>query len=153
MNLNFDKMFYNKMAKENKEMYGCSVPFHPISRSELTNEEIEICNDSLAGKKANDNFREARDANLLPDFTPCAEFNFFFGLPFIDKHDNEINESFIRLYMKTKIKIKSSVIYYDFTTFAAEIGGYVGMCLGISIVDLALKLHSTFLNSVNRLVN
>ena len=57
-------------------------------------------------------------------------------MPDIDEKDNDPNEAYVRLYLKTKIKVKSTVLYYDSTTLAAEIGGYIGMLLGVSLVDL-----------------
>ena len=72
---------------------------------------------------------------------PCADFDIFPGLPRIDKGDND-TIAYIRLYIKPKIKIKSIIIYYDSHTLAAEIGGYVGMFLGVSMVDLSVLLCS-----------
>ena len=141
-------MFYKKIAKENKKLYGCSVPFHPQFFEKVSGEEIKICDNVTAGSKAHANFRGSRDARLSAGDTPCAEFDIFLGLPFIDNEDNDVKEAFIRLYIKSKIKIKRIVIHYDLTTFAAEIGGYIGMVLGVSLVDLAVKFRSVLLNSM-----
>ena len=140
-NVNYDNFFYNKIAKENEEKYNCSVPFHPILISNITMEQIEICNDSEIGKKAHDNFSESKSSSVLSsEDTPCAGFDVFLGLPFINKGDNA-NEAYIRLYINPKIRVKSTVIYYDSTTFAAEVGGYIGMLLGVSLVDLAIMFN------------
>ena len=56
----------------------------------------------------------------------------------------------MRLYLKAKIKVKSVILHYDSTTFAAEIGGYVGVLLGVSIVDIAILSRSTFLKIVRK---
>ena len=52
---------------------------------------------------------------------------------------------------KPDIKVKSTVMYYDSTTLAAEIGGYVGMFLGVSMVDLAMAFNFFFLIMMKRI--
>ena len=151
INTNYDNFFYNKIAKENEEKYNCSVPFHPILTSDLTLEQIKICNDSEIGKKAYDNFSESKSSSVLSsEDTPCAGFDVFLGLPFTNKGDNA-NEAYIRLYINPKIRVKSTVIYYDSTTFAGEVGGYIGMLLGVSLVDLAIMFNSTLIKWVKHL--
>ena len=39
-----------------------------------------------------------------------------------------------------KISVKRSVLDYTWLSMVAEIGGYVGLLLGVSLVDLALSL-------------
>ena len=145
MNLNYDTFFYNKIANENEEKYNCSVPFHPMLISEITLKEIEICPDYEKGEKAYDNFSESKSSSVLSsEDAPCAGYDVFLGLPFINEGGKE-NEAYIRLYINPKIRIKSTVIYYDSTTFAGEVGGYIGMLLGVSLVDLAFMLKSTLI--------
>ena len=81
---------------------------------------------------------------------PCELYDVDLGLPVIDSDDNPMNEAYVKLYLKTKVRIKKTVIYYDSTTFAAEIGGYVGMFLGVSLVDIAILFNSCFLLFVQK---
>ena len=67
---------------------------------------------------------------------------FLFRLPVIDSDDNPNSEAYVKLYFKTRLRIKKIVIYYDTTTLTAEIGSYVGMFLGVSLVDLAILFSS-----------
>lgn len=152
LNLEFDDVWYQRVARENDRMFGCSVPWHPITYSKVTKKKIQICNDSSTGLKALKHMRLLHDSHMFLDSTPCANFEFFLGLPMIDNMDNDRNEAFIRMYLKNKIKIKTMVLNYDFTILAADIGGYAGICLGVSAVDivrasteyLLKKVHSSF---------
>ena len=148
MNANFDNAMYQHIADENFKLFGCSVPFHPPSYSISTYEIIKICRNATNGLKAFQNFESLRNAILSEDFIPCENFNFFLGMPDIDEKDNDPNEAYVRLYLKTKIKVKSTVLYYDSTTLAAEIGGYIGMLLGVSLVDLVIIANSSILKMI-----
>ena len=64
--------------------------------------------------------------------------------------DPDSDKAYLKLYFKTNIKQKSTVFYYDSTTFAAEIGGYVGMFLGVSLVDITIILNSFLLITIKK---
>ena len=151
MSLKYDRIFYRRVAYENQNLYNCSVPFHPPITSEITSTEIEICQDVNVGKKAFAHYSDSTSASILsPEDKPCAWFEVFLGLPYVDEHDNDAGEAYIRLYFKTEMKVKSIVIYYDATTFAAEVGGYIGVFLGVSIVDLVIIFNSALMKLVYR---
>ena len=150
MNFKQDITWYTLIARENEKMFGCSVPFHPPIDTEDGGKEIEICRNSSTGKEAYDHYFQARDTLLDGGYPPCANFDIYFGLPDTDDTDNKMTEAFLRLYIKTDIRVKSTVIYYDENTFAAEIGGYVGMFLGVSMIDLAIIFNSSILSMVNK---
>ena len=139
-NSNFDDMWYEDVAQENHKKYGCSVPWHHRYQSK-DNKRIEICDNTDKGILATKNFIDSKDSPLSKDLVPCARYDVNLGLPVIDSDDNPSNEAYVKLYLKTEIRIKKVVIYYDSTTFAAEVGGYVGMFLGVSLVDLAILLR------------
>ena len=148
MNHNYDKTFYERLSKENEAKFNCSVPFHPPITSEITGNNVEICNNSATGRKAYNYYKDLWAASTLsPNDEPCAGFDIFLGLPFFADNDNA-NEAYIKLYIKSKIKVKSVVFYYDFTTLVAEVGGYIGLLLGISLVDLTILCNKGFLKIV-----
>ena len=151
MNFNYDQKWYSRIAKENEKRFGCTVPFHPPIYSELTNNKIKICDNLTLGQKAQGHYLDSRDNQVSANDTPCAKFDIDLGLPDIDYDDNEENEAFIRLYIKTEIRVKSITIYYDLTSFGAEIGGYVGMFLGVSLIDLAIMFNSGVLKCVHKI--
>lgn len=130
-------------------MFGCSVPWHPQYFSE-SNEKVNICRASQDGKNAFKQFENLKDAPITIGDVPCSKYDVDLGNPDVSDGNN-MKESFIRFYMKTDIKVKSTVVYYDSTTLAAEIGGYVGMFLGVSMVDLAIMFNSFFLIMMKRI--
>lgn len=148
MNHNYDKTLYEKIAKDNEELFNCSVPFHPSIRSQITGRTIEICDNPETGKKAYYNWEASLSAGSeTPINKPCAAMDIYLGIPFID-NDQSDDEAFIRVYIKSDMKIKSIILYYDLTTLVAEIGGLVGMFLGISLVDLTIMCNSALFKIV-----
>lgn len=148
VNYNYDKKFYDKIAKENNESFNCSVPFHPSIKSKLTGNPIEICNSSETGKKALENWVVSFYSGPLTTINkPCAEMEIFLGLPFI-YNNGLVSEAYIKIYIKPDIKVKSVILYYDLTTLFAELGGYIGMFLGISLVDLTIICNSAFSKAI-----
>ena len=150
-NLNFDEKWHEHVASENKRMFGCSVPWHPTNLSK-SGERIEICRDPKLGAKAMDQFMNYHDSSWTKDSVPCAWYEINLGIPDVGENENKPDIGHIRFYLKTKIKQKSIVIYYDSTTFAAEIGGYVGMFLGVSLVDFAIIFDSAFFWMIRRII-
>ena len=145
MNHNYDDEFYSMIAHENEALFNCSVPFHPMTMSNLTGKAIEICKDPKIAKKALENFSDTCAAG--PQTTknkPCTSVDIFLGLPFVDdEHQN--NEASIRIYTKAEVKVKSIIMYYDFTSLIADLGGYIGMLMGISMVDLTIMFNTALL--------
>ena len=47
----------------------------------------------------------------------------------------------MKLYFKTTGKIVTTILAYDALNFIAEIGGYVGLLLGVSIIWIAQKFE------------
>lgn len=45
-------------------------------------------------------------------------------------------ESFLRLYFKTMVKTKKTLLDYTWLSMIAEIGGYTGLLLGVSVVNV-----------------
>ena len=148
MNLDFDDTWYKHVATENFRKYGCSVPWHPIFSFE-DNSKIEICNKSSLGMKAVEKFVDSKDAPLSKELVPCAMYDINLGPTAFGDHPK--NEAYVKLYLETEIKMKKMVIYYDSTTFAAEIGGYVGMFLVISLIDLAILFNASLLVLIQKL--
>jgi hypothetical protein len=146
MNHNYDNTLYNIVAHKNEIQLNCSVPFHPPTVSKVTGKAIDVCNNSEMGRNALNNLLSLKNKGPdLPNNTPCAGMNVFLGQPDVGKNTLE-DQGFIRLYLKSEVKVKSVILYYDFTTFAADIGGYIGMFLGISLVDFTIKCNSALFN-------
>ena len=150
MNLKFDDKWYEHIATENYNKFGCSVPWHPSFYSE-DKAIIQICNNSDLGIKALEKYIDSKDAPLSQELVPCAMYDINLGPIVIDTDDNPTDEAYVKLYLETEIKMKKMVIYYDSTTFAAEIGGYVGMFLGISLIDLTILFNSSLMTLIQKI--
>ena len=152
-NIQFDDKWYEYIATENDKRFGCSVPWHPRFLSKRTGNEIEICRDPKSAANAATFFLDHYQATISEELTPCARYDVSLGMPHIRNttaDDTNSDKAFLKLYFKTNIKQKSTVIYYDSTTFAAEIGGYVGMFLGISLIDITIILNSFLLIAIKK---
>ena len=151
MNLKYDDVLYNTIAGENEKEFSCSVPFHPVTTSNVTGRVIKICNTSEIGSKASGKFYSIRSSFPQSKNKPCAKMDIFMGLPLVDNRPtNPSNESYIRLYIKSNVKVKSVIMYYDFSTFVAEIGGYVGMFMGMSLMDFTIMCNTALFNFITR---
>ena len=58
----------------------------------------------------------------------------FLGLPFDGQGPD--NEAYIKLYTKSTAKVKKMVYDYTILSLLAEIGGYTGLLLGVSVLNL-----------------
>ena len=67
---------------------------------------------------------------------PCTTLTTTYGLPFIGKRSNVTRDAFVKLYLIPTIKVRRSVPAYDLVQLIAEFGGYLGLCLGFSLLDL-----------------
>ena len=153
MSFKYDDLFYRLVANENENKFNCTVPFHPQYKSETSDFTIPICSSIETGLKAYTHYSESKSSSVLSkEATPCSGFDVFLGLPFINEGNNP-KEAYIRLYVNPKIKVKSIVIYYDSTTFAGEVGGYIGMLLGVSLVDIAIIFNSTFTRWIQSIIS
>ena len=68
----------------------------------------------------------------------------FLGLPFTSSHSDE-KEAYFKIYLKTAVKVKKTVLDYDYLTMIGEFGRYTGFLLGISLVDILIRLNRFFM--------
>ena len=143
MDYNYDSILYNTAANKNERSLNCSVPFHPLTFSEVTGKAIDICNNHKLGEKAYSNYNNIqRYYHVTPKHKPCMWMDVeFLGVPLFDLNQQE-NEGFVRLYFKSRFRVKTMILYYSFSSLAADLAGYIGMFLGISLVDLAFKFSN-----------
>ena len=57
---------------------------------------------------------------------------------------NKDGMAFIRMYTKSTVRIKKTVPDYTWLSMLAEIGGYTGLLLGISVVNLTGVIDRLF---------
>ena len=145
-------MWYKHVASENEKLFGCSVPWHPPYETK-NGKKIEVCRNVTLAANATRLYKDNQGTPLSEDLIPCAWYEISLGIPDVSDQPDESGstKAYINFYIKTKIKQKSIVIYYDSTTLAAEIGGYVGMFLGVSLVDMAIIFDSAFLVMIRKI--
>ena len=142
MDHNYDETFYRIVAHENEKNLNCSTSFLPPTKSNKTGKLIEICKTSSLGMKAKKNRAKVyREMPQIPHYKPCTWMDVDLGLPLISKTVQK-EGSYIRLYFKSDIKIKSIISYYDMSSLVADIGGYTGMLLGVSLIDLTVQFNN-----------
>ena len=84
----------------------------------------------------------------------CVDSVILFGFPSERKIDIGIKQDRIRqnkTYVHFKIfptaQIQKSIYSYDFVSMIAEIGGYTGLLLGISVLDISKILNNYLSNN------
>ena len=72
---------------------------------------------------------------------PCLTMNVVFGFPIYSPSDISKDASaFAKLYFKSQVQFQKSVLSYSKTSLLAEVGGYIGLLLGFSLLDIAKLL-------------
>ena len=86
----------------------------------------------------------------------CVDSLISFGFPSERKIDIGIKQDRLRqnkTYVHFKIfpttQIQKSIYSYDFVSMIAEIGGYTGLLLGISVLDISKILNNYLSNNQN----
>ena len=54
------------------------------------------------------------------------------------------------MYLKNKIKVSTSQFSYTILSFLAEVGGYIGLLLGVSLLDIPALIDRIFALSKNQ---
>ena len=152
MTRNFDDMLYENANKELEQKYGCSIPFLPQMRSMVTGEILEICKSAEMGQLALETYKDL-ETKMLGN-VPCTRMDVSLGMPDVS-HDaatpqgsipyqgyGSDDTAFVLFYFKPTIKVKSTVLEYDFVTLVAEIGGYVGLFIGVSLAESSIAIIS-----------
>ena len=63
--------------------------------------------------------------------------------------NSEPHGNYVQIRMKNTIKVTQSKFWYDGLTLMAEIGGYVGLFLGISVVHINEMLYKVWKSFCN----
>ena len=74
--------------------------------------------------------------------TPCSTMGIVYGYPGLAETNTKLGE--VKMYFKSHITVKKSVLVYKETQLMSEIGGYIGLILGFSLLDLSKLLQSAY---------
>ena len=68
---------------------------------------------------------------------PCVSMQVRFGgLDGTTDNGNE-NETYVKFYIKDQIQVRESNLSYTEVSLLAELGGYIGLIIGVSMMDIA----------------
>ena len=126
----FDECLIDTVTKGLERKFGCTVPYIPSP------DNLTVCDPSDTPLKEEVYnkyyFLVSNGQKSLCNF-PCSNIEVFTGLPFMGESDDL---GILKIYMKSTTKVKQIVLDYTMGTMIAEIGGYTGLLLGISLVNL-----------------
>ena len=72
---------------------------------------------------------------------------FTLGFPVYDSYQDN-NQSRVKIYFKSRISERRNIVTYDGVTLLAEIGGYMGLFLGISLLHIVEYLLTFIIDLV-----
>ena len=148
----FDDAFYETANLELEEKYGCTIPFLPQVRSLDSEEILRICESDEVGQLAFKTYEDI-ETEMLRN-VPCTRMDVSLGMPHVSHDAARTNGSvpykgygtdetaFVLFYFKPTIKVKRTILEYDYYTLVAEIGGYVGLFIGVSLAESSVALIS-----------
>ena len=142
MNVGFDECIINGLDKRAMDSIGCTFP--TLTNQKELSCDAKFINESQANLlKEQKIFRAQTSIKDCP--LPCSTMNVFLGFPKYNKvYSSE--KARAKIYFKRRVTEKKNVVPYDWVSFLAEIGGYMGLLLGWSMLDLTL-VFKTITNS------
>ena len=76
--------------------------------------------------------------------TECTTMGINFGIPIRSTLDIGKNEAYMKLYFKNLVNVRTSIYSYSISSLIADIGGYLGLLLGFSVLDLTHLFKTQF---------
>ena len=132
LDVGFDNCLINALDKRALKSIGCTFPT-------LTNLKSQSCDAKLINetqaKLLHDYKLFKSQAELLDCALPCSTMNVALGFPKYDKEYSPFKAR-AKVYFKRSVTEKRNIVPYDWVSLMAEIGGYVGLLLGWSLMDL-----------------
>ena len=141
MDLGYDKCIHTNRDKRAMKSLGCTCPAMSHSKANPCN-FINISDTQVTKLKnglLDDIKAEAYDYDCS---TPCSTMGIVYGYPGLAETNTKLGE--VKMYFKSHITVKKSVLVYKETQLMAEIGGYIGLILGFSLLDLGKLLQSAY---------
>ena len=129
---NQDDCTKTKLEKKSLEIFACTTPFG-------TNKE-KICQDYETGFKVMELYKESMEKYVDNCYSPCS---------FLTTKAIKTAESFKSLYgygqvsikLKKNIQVFEAQYLYSILSMMAEVGGYVGLFLGISVNQVSTMFN------------
>lgn len=128
-----DDCFQDAFDKMAIEKYGCTTPFGPNKKMICTNKAIA----TKVMAMREDWFKNDRDQSNCS--TPCQ---IIMTKPLKTRQETTEQESEMKLYFPDRVKVVRSYKIYSGLALIAEIGGYVGLFLGVSINQITVIISA-----------
>ena len=123
-----------KFEREALEKFGCTSPFGP--------KKDKICQDKKNGSNVMQLYKKIYQGKRHHTCKPCS---FLTSKAIVTKDvqikmKNDISE--LNIHCKENVKVFEAHYLYDGLTLIAEIGGYVGLFLGISVNQVSVLMNT-----------
>lgn len=126
----FDSCLNQALEKAMLAEVNCTVPW-------LTGASSAICTNPDTRRRAFAIYQENRRNQKDLCKTPCTFTNMFFSPPANGDSAHQAGHGWAVLYFRRDIKISAEYFLYSNLSMWAEIGSYVGLLLGASLMNLA----------------
>ena len=128
---NQDACTETKLDKKSLEKFGCTTPFG-------TNKD-RICQDYENGSKVMDMYKETKYKNADNCYSPCT----FLSTKATKTTESTIfiGNSNVNIKLNKNIQVFEAHHLYSALSMIAEIGGYVGLFLGISVNQVSALVN------------
>jgi hypothetical protein len=124
---NYDNCMFTTMEETMLKLFGCTVPWIPNTNY--------ICTNRNTSRLAQDWFMKNRNNRNVICPKSCIFMSVTFGPPIVHPI-NVKNRTSVLLYLKDDVKTTKEYILYSELSMLAEMGGSLGLLLGISLVDI-----------------
>ena len=141
--LNYDDCMYTNLYDLMTEKVGCTVPWLP--------RKDNICNDPIKSKETFEVYQQNRRNQEYICPKSCLFTNMYFGPPVTGTND-PVRQQYAWgvFYFRRDIKMTTEYEVYAFLSMAAEIGAFVGLLLGASLLHLGGITNSLLEHCFNK---
>lgn len=151
MDHHFDSILYEAVNNQLELEFGCTLPFLPdLQSKQRPNASVPICSsdkDHLKKVYSTYLYGIKVGQNTLVE-KPCTGMEITPGWAFLGKNSHPDKAS-IKIYLKSTVVTKHSVLDYNNTSMLADIGGYLGLLLGVSVVNISVLINKFVLGLLN----
>ena len=137
MNLNQDDCIYTHLEQKMGAKFNCLAPFLQQPPQNISMNSTKGCSNQVYEDLLPFYVDQIRKIQQEECIRPCTSMDVSLGVLQQDNSHTNENQSFIKTYLKSTVETRETVLDYTLVSMVAEIGGYTGLLLGISLADLA----------------
>ena len=124
-----DSCTESKLDKTSLEKFGCTTPFGP--------NKDKICKDHENGSIVMELYSETMDQNVDNCYSPCL----FVSAKAMKTSEND-GDGYVYIDLKKNIQVIEAHYLYSGLSMIAEVGGYVGLFLGVSVNQVSALVNA-----------